>query len=268
VGNLLDSFCVFVPKICLVGGQRSSRRGRAAASLPSGLVHRLSRLSPRLSLRSPSSVRAGLRSALPAVWLPAPVRPVGAPSLPPGRAGRPLRGDRPAPPAFGTAPLPGPGRLRLPVLGRCGRLRDRINPRTLRSAASVWCFGPSADRRCALTALALRFFRPLPAPGATSLRSDAPVRGLMRSRLRARMKTRTLHSPAPWWPAWLPVTSFVGDRQPRAIIFTSVVGGSIKAIIDRTRHVSPVRALALETAARIPGRRTVPPCGLDRPCGR
>ena len=28
--------------------------------------------------------------------------------------------------------------LRLPVLGRCGRLRDRINPRTLRSPAPWW----------------------------------------------------------------------------------------------------------------------------------
>ena len=114
----------FVPLICLVGGRRCSRRGRAAASLPTGLVHRLPRLSPPPSLRSPSSVRAGLRSAPQAAWLPAPVRPAGAPSLPEGQAGRPLRGDRPAPPAFGTSPLP----------------------------------GPSADRRCALTALALRLF--------------------------------------------------------------------------------------------------------------
>ena len=48
--------------------------------------------------------------------------------------------------------------LGLPVLGRCGRLRDRMDPQTLRSAASVWCSGPSADRRFALTALALRLF--------------------------------------------------------------------------------------------------------------
>ena len=44
----------------------------------------------------------------------------------------------------------------------------------------------------------------------------------MRSRLRDRMKTRTLRPPAPWWPAWPPVTSFVGDRWPRAISFFSV----------------------------------------------
>ncbi len=44
----------------------------------------------------------------------------------------------------------------------------------------------------------------------------------MRSRLRDRMKTRTLRSPALWWPAWPPVTSFVGDRRQPAISFLSV----------------------------------------------
>ena len=44
---------------------------------------------------------------------PRPSAPEGLPVLPPGQAGRPLRGDRPAPPAFCTSPLPGPGRPRL-----------------------------------------------------------------------------------------------------------------------------------------------------------
>jgi len=37
---------VFVPGICGEGGQRCSRRGRAAASLSAGLVHRLPRSYP------------------------------------------------------------------------------------------------------------------------------------------------------------------------------------------------------------------------------
>jgi hypothetical protein len=109
----------------------------------------------------------------------APVRPGGAPSLPPGQAGPPLRGDRSVLRHFVLFLCPALADLisfGLPVLGRCGRLRDCINPRTLRTAAFVWCSGPSADRRCALTALALRSFNSLPASGATSLRSDALVR--------------------------------------------------------------------------------------------
>lgn len=93
-----------------------------------------------------------------------PVRPGGAPSLPPGQAGRPLRGDRPAPPAFCTSSLPGPGRL-----------------------------------RCAQTA-GPRAMRPAP-----------------------RHKTTDAPPSAPGWPAWLPVTSFVGDRQPRAFSFLPAV---------------------------------------------
>ena len=89
--------------------------------------------------------------------------------------------------------------LRLPVLGRCGRLRDRktsgrsarprkhdielraIGRQTLRAD----CLGPPASFS-------------LPAPGATSLRSNAPVRGLLHGRLRDRENQRTLRSPAHW----------------------------------------------------------------------
>jgi len=192
VRNLLGWFCVLVSKICLVGVRRCSRRGRAAASLPTGLVHRLPRLSPRPSLAVAivRRGRAALRSAPPLRPLvSAPVRPVGAPSLPPGRAGRPLRGDRPAPPAFCTSPLPGPGR-----------------PRFARTA------GPRA-------------LRPASRPRKPA---DAPLSCAMVARLP-------------------PVTSFVGDRRPRAIIFLFGRRDSPSALL-RTRHVSLVRALALETA--------------------
>jgi len=167
VRNRLGWFCMLVSLICLVGVRRCSRRGRAAASLPTGLVHRLPRLSPRPSLRLPSSVVAGLRYAtrrLSGRLHPRPSAPQGLPVLPPGQAGRPLRGDRPAPPAFCTFLLPGSGRphcVRTAGPRACGQLRDRINPWTLRSAAFVWCSGPSADRRCALTASALRLFKTL-----------------------------------------------------------------------------------------------------------
>jgi hypothetical protein len=59
----------------------------------------------------------------------------------------------------------------------------------------------------------------------------------------------------------------VGDRRLRAISFFFGRCDSPSASL-RTRHVSLVHALALETATRIPGRRTVPPCGRDRPVGR
>ncbi len=130
---------------------------------------------PRPPSRVPSSVGAGLRSAPPAAWHPRPSAPEG---LPPCLRGRP--DDRCAatgPPlrhfVLFFCPVPADfAALRLPVLGRCGRLRDRINPRTLRSAAFVWCSGPSADRRFALTALALRFIQPL-----ARSRSDLASRG-------------------------------------------------------------------------------------------
>ena len=75
-----------VSLICSVGGQRCSRRGRAAASLPAGLVHRLPHRSPPPSLAG-AIVRRGQASLRPSGRLAsAPVRPVGAPSTPPGRA--------------------------------------------------------------------------------------------------------------------------------------------------------------------------------------
>jgi len=75
-----------VSLICSVGGQRCSRRGRAAASLPSGFVYRLPRLSPPPSLAG-AIVRRGRAALRPSGRLAsAPVRPEGAPSLPPGQA--------------------------------------------------------------------------------------------------------------------------------------------------------------------------------------
>lgn len=100
--------------------------------------------------------------------------------MPPGRAGRPLRCDRPVPPARGTFPFPGPGRPHYVRTAGPRALRPASRPqnlRTLRTAAMAWCSGPSADTRCAVTASALRPFFQLPAPGAASLRSDAPDRG-------------------------------------------------------------------------------------------
>jgi len=58
----------------------------------------------------------------------APVRPGGAPSLPPGQAGRPLRGDRPAPPAFCTSLLPSPGRRRFARTAGPRALRPAMRP--------------------------------------------------------------------------------------------------------------------------------------------
>jgi len=122
-------------------------KGRAAASLPAGLVHHLPRLSPPPSLAVAVVRQGGLRSALPASGFPRPSAPMG---LPPCLRGRP--DDR----CVATGPplrhlvlsfCPVPADLTafgLPVLGRCGRLRDRENPRTLHSAAIRWCSGPSA----------------------------------------------------------------------------------------------------------------------------
>jgi len=163
----LVSCSALVSLICSVGGQRCSRRGRAAASLPAGSVHRLPHRSPPPSLAGVivRRVRAAHRPS--GRWHPRPSAPEG---LPPCLRGRP--DDRCAatgPPLRHIVLFPCPvpadfAALRLPVLGRCSWLRDRINPRTLHSAASVWCSGPSADRRSALTALALRFSVLCPLP--------------------------------------------------------------------------------------------------------
>jgi len=96
---------------------------------------------------------APLRAA-PSAACTAPVRPGGAPSLPPGQAGRPLRGDRPAPPVFGASPLPGPGRP------HCVRT---AGPRALR---------PSPRPRKSADAPHSRFCLVLRAVGRQALRAD------------------------------------------------------------------------------------------------
>jgi hypothetical protein len=66
-------------------------------------------------------------------FTPAPVRPAGAPSTPPGRAWRPLRGDRRYPPSEVTFVLPGPGRRRFaPTAGP--RAFTRTAPRPQKPA--------------------------------------------------------------------------------------------------------------------------------------
>ena len=77
--------------------RRCSRRGRAAASLPSGFVHRLPLRSPRPSLAS-AIVRRGRAALRPSGRLAsAPVRPGGAPSLGRGGGGGARGGGRPGP---------------------------------------------------------------------------------------------------------------------------------------------------------------------------
>ena len=153
-------------------------------------------------------------------------------SLPTGRAGRPLRGDRPVPPASGTFLLPGPGRLRCAdcrslgdaagfatakIRGRFARPckhdaeRRAVGRQTLRAD----CLGPPASLS-------------LPAPGATSLRSDAPDRGLPAvgvATARPRGRSARLLIGAPFR---LPDSSFVGDRRPRAIIFLPSSGRHLR----------------------------------------
>ncbi len=108
----------------------------------------------------------------------------------------------------------------LPVLGRYVRLRDRkTRGRFARPREHHFSSGPSADRRYAMTASALRPFFPLPAPGATSLRSDAPDRGFnavgVATARPSGRSARLLIGAARQQPD----SSFVGDRLPRAIIF-------------------------------------------------
>jgi len=155
----------------------------------------------------------------------------------------------------------------LPVLGRCGRLRDRINPRTLHSSASVWCSGPSADRRCALTALALRSFQNL-----ARSRSDLASFGRPGSRAVAQSAPRPHEdADAPLscaMVARLAASHLLRRRQAAAgdqFLFGRRDSPSASL---RTRHASLIRALALETAARIPGRRMASPYGRVRPVGR
>ena len=203
--------------------------------------------------------------------------------LPPGRAGRPLRGDRPVPPARGTFPFPGPGRPHYVRTAGPRALRPAPRPHKHADASLVrvniiLSFGPSADTRYAVTASALRPFFPLPAPGATSLRLDAPDRGfnavgVATARPRGRSARLLIGAPVK-----LPDSSFVGDRQPRASFsprrgdtcVTPLLGGrrdSPSASL-RTRHVSLFAPSPSRPLTRTPGRRTAPPCGRDRPGGR
>ena len=86
------------------------------------------------------------------------------------------------------------------------------------------------------------------------------------SRLRDREKTRTLRLLRYGGP---PAACHLLRRRQAAAGDHCYVGrrDSPSASL-RTRHVSLVRALALETATRISGRRTVPPFGRSRPVGR
>jgi hypothetical protein len=114
---------------------------------------------------------------------PAPVRPQGAPSLPPGRAGRPLRGDRPDPPAKGTFPLPGPGRHRFALTaGPRAFTRTAPRPSDAPLVRANRNFELRADGRHALRGDCRGppvFSFLLPAPGATSFRSVVPGPGLV-----------------------------------------------------------------------------------------
>jgi hypothetical protein len=184
------------------GWRRCSRRSRAEASLLAVFVHRRHLIIPPPSL-AVAIVRRGRASlAPPAALLPRPSAPWG--SLFASGVGRTTAARQLAHPSgilyFSFA--------RYRQTSRCsdcryagflsGCLRDRKSPRTRRPAAIRRCSVPSADTRFAVTASVLQFLRSLaPAPGATSLRVDAPFRRLMRSRLR---DLRTLRFPAPRWP--------------------------------------------------------------------
>ena len=65
----------------------------------------------------------------------------------------------------------------------------------------------------------------------------------------------------------LPVTSFVGDRQPRVISFFSVAvtRPPLRSGRDTPPWFAPSPSKPL---TRIPGRLTVPPFGRDRQVGR
>jgi len=136
---------------------------------------------PRPPSRLQSPAGAAFRGRTVGRFTPAPVRPAGAPSTPPGRAWRPLRGDRRDPPVEVTFVLPGPGRLRFAQTAG-PRAFPRMAPRPtdaplIRSNMNL-SSGPAADTRFAVTALALRSFFFLPGPGVASLCSDVPGLGL------------------------------------------------------------------------------------------
>jgi len=175
---------------------------------------------------------------------PAPVRPEGAPSLPSGQSGRPLRGDRPAPPAKGTFPLPGPDRHRFAQTAG-----PRVFPRTVPrpSDAPPVCanmnFELRADGRHALRGdclgppvfsflfsrikLQTPVWRCSGSPEGSSRfmleAEDAPgsCRGSFTARTRSDRASlgRTGSGPGMRCARQPPVTSFVGDRRPRASFF-------------------------------------------------
>jgi len=126
--------------------QRCSRRGRAEASLLTGFVHRRHTGIPPPSLAVANAGR-GRAPRRPARRLtPAPVRPQGAPCLPPGHAGRPLHGDRLTPPAKGTFPLPGPGRLRCAQTAKAGRYCRRCRDLRTRQSPASYAGAPGRGR--------------------------------------------------------------------------------------------------------------------------
>jgi len=155
---------------------RCSRRGRAEASLLTGFVHRCHPSIPPPSLAVATAHGAAPRQRA----LNTRSRPPPGGSLPASGLHRTTASRRPAHPSgkryFSLARDPADfAALRLPDHGLSrGRLRDL---RTLRTFASILIFGPSADTRFAVTALVLQRFYSLPAPGATSLCSDAPGLG-------------------------------------------------------------------------------------------
>jgi len=105
----------------------------------------------------------------------------------------------------------------------------------------------------------------LPGPGATSLRSDAPVRGLFHGWLRDRKNPRTLRSSAKKWTmnAVRPTAACHLLRRRQAAAGDHFLFGrrdSPSALL-RTRHGSLFAPSPSKPLARIPGRRTVPPCG-------
>jgi hypothetical protein len=171
-----------------------SRRGVAPCRL---YVPPAAPFSPALS--AAAIVRRGqaaLRSAPPLRPLAsAPVRPCGAPS-----ARRQAQSSGIL--YFSFCPVPADFTSFRLVLGRCGRLRDRENRRTLRSAAIRLCSWLLADRRFALTALALRLFETL-ARSQCGLAS----RGRPGSRAFAQLAPRPhgdADAPPPalwWWPS-------------------------------------------------------------------
>jgi len=129
-------------------------------------------------------------------------------------------------------PTGDPGVGKILALRRC--VEDLNGPRAMQPAprphedadaplATIrWCSGPSADRRFALAALALRLYQTI-----ARSRHDFASFGRTGSRADAQSAPRPHeNADAPLSCAVVarlpPVTSIVGNRRPRAIIFASV----------------------------------------------